>query len=562
MGCCLKRRSFLFNPNVEPEIYLDRQEVKAWLRTLLTRSLPIKIKIVALFHGTEGAGKTHFLKHVQWNLIRTGVPLVAYVDLRKTASEYDFYMRIVEALSKCGFIEDFLAEMSNLRDSKSINEMTGGVRLGWIGKQLDFNPQQIKLWIFGELPQTLGRWIISVREDADMSRTALSELLRAFYKMNERRYPVFLVDHIEDVLGDQPRNYMSRHSKEEATKHMRTLANYSSVIVALDHGDYASYKQLFPEFKLSDSEFELSFLRDDSLAEFLSELHTHVVDSTRLGEIDFATLHNGERVSSFSYPLTEESIAFMKALKTMQPGTILNILDKALKEVSEKSDETIITRSLIEKTARTLDPYSLVVCGNCGLHLMQINIDMLSKYDRPGTIVNVRCPACNVTVRPLLPLVLDRIVVDTSALVDSCVSTVFECLPDHGRSRRVTIYVPKAVRSELAHWEKKADKFSVSKSALNELRRIQELRLRGNVNIEDNVGRQPQVYEKVLAQFTDSIDRIITETAMALDATLFTQDNLMAENARATGVFSLLFRKTGDSGNMVRSLHNKGVSGQ
>ena len=560
MISCLKRRNLVFNPSVEAEIYFNREEMKKWLQKFLTRWLPMKIKVIALFYGVGGAGKTHFLRYTQWHLIKTGEPFVAYIDLRKVASEYDFYLRILDALSRCGFIEDFLNETSNLKDSRSINELTGGVRLGWVAKQLGFDPAKISLWIYGRLPHTKERWIYSVKEDANISRATLSELLKAFYKMNERRYPVFLIDHVEDVLSEPPRNYMSKNAKEETIKHLRAVGDYSSVMITLDHDNYSVYKQYFPEFKASNySEFELSYLENATFEKFFSDLRNHIVDTSKLSEVDLARMSDKERVTFSSYPLTEECICFMKTLRTMQPGIILTLLNHALRETEEESGREMITRSLAEKAIRTLTPYSLVVCKNCKLRLNHINIDLLPKYNRPGTILNIRCPICNSPVHEVLPLVLDRIVVDTSALVDLCVSTIFEYLPDHGRSRRVTIYIPKAVRHELAAWEKKMDKYSASRSALSELRRIQGLRRRGLVTIEDNIGREPRRHEKVLAQYTNSIDRIIIETAKALNATLFTQDKLMADHSGTLGVFSLLFLKKSAPRRIGRPIYRKGV---
>jgi len=534
--------------------------MKKWLQKFLTRWLPMKIKVIALFYGVGGAGKTHFLRYTRWHLVKMGEPFVAYIDLRKVASEYDFYLRILDALSRCGFIEDFLNEISNLKDSRSINELTGGVRLGWVAKQLGFDQSRISLWIYGRLPHTKERWIYSVKEDANISRITLSELLKAFYKMNKRRYPLFLIDHVEDILGEPPRNYMNKNAKEETIKHLRTVGEYSSVMITLDHDNYSVYKQYFPSFKSSNySEFELSYLENDAFEEFFSELRHLIVDMSKLSKTDLASMSDKERVTVSSYPLTEECVGFIKTLKTKQPGIILTLLDHALRETEEESGREMITRNIAEKTVKALTPYSLVVCRNCKLKLNQINIDLLPKHNRPGTILNVNCPICNSSVHELLPLVLDRIVVDTSALVDLCVSTIFEYLPYHGKSRRVTIYIPKAVRSELAHWEKRMDKYSASRTALTELRRIQGLKRRGHVNVEDNVGRQPERYEKALARLTDSVDRIIVETAKTLNATLFTVDKFMAENSRAMGVFSLLFLKKGSPRGISRTTYRGGV---
>lgn len=551
---CLKRKSIVFNPSVEPEIYLNRDEVKKWIQKLLTRWLPMNIKIVALFYGDDGGGKTHFLKHVQWHLAKIGEPLVGYVDLRRLTSEFDFYLRIVDALSRCGFLEDLLQEILSLKDSASINQLTGGWRLSWIARQLGFDPDQLSLWIYGRLPRERGRWIHSVERDVNISRATLSELLKAFYVMRNRHYPVFLIDHVEDILSEAPKNYMSKPAKEETIKLLRAIGEYSNVLLTIDNQSHSTYRRYFSEFKSSQySEIRLSYLRDDALENFFSDLRDHIVDTQRLHQIDLDSMSDKESVSVSSYPLTEECVRFIRKLNTMQPGTILRALNHALAESEERTGKEMITRSLFEKAIRNLDPCCLVVCEKCQLKLSYMSIGLRTRYNKPSTVLNVSCPICNSSTEKLLPLVLDCIVVDTSALANLCVSAVFDYLPSLGTSRRVNIYIPKAVRGELAGWEKRMEKRSASRSALYELQRINSLRRRGNVGIEENVGREPRMRDKSMARFTDSIDKIIMETAESLNGTIFTSDKLMAEDGGATGVFSLLFSVRSGSREDARS---------
>jgi len=543
MISCLKRKNVFFNPNVEPEIYLNREQIKKWFKKIITYCLPLGIKVAALFYGEKSGGKTHFLKHIQWHLVRANEPLVAYIDLQKVVSEFDFYLKIIDALSQCGFIEDFINKISILKDSISINQLTNGVRFGWIAKQLGFDPEQIYFWIYGRSPPVKGCWMHSVKRDANISRAILSELLKAFFKMNNRRYPIFLIDHLECILGELTQNYMSETAKNEAAKHIRTIGEHSHVIVALDNENYVTYQQCFSEFKSSYYfEFRLSCLEKDSFDEFFSEFREYVVDMQKLSKIDLNASRE-EHVSASSYPLTEECICFVRKFGKIQAGTFLAALNHALIESEEKGSGGVITRKLLEEKVRELDPYCLVVCKNCGLKLSKLNVEILIQHRQPSKILNVRCPTCNSPNDELLPLVLDDLVVDTSALVNLCVSALFNYLPNLGRFRKVNIYIPKAVRGELAGWEKKMNKLYASRAALYELARINGLKRRGSVNIEENIGRDPKVHEKFLAKYADSIDRIIMETAKVLNATIITGDKLMAENSAAMGVFSLLFQK-------------------
>ncbi|NIO36112.1 hypothetical protein GTO27_00225 [Candidatus Bathyarchaeota archaeon] len=61
-----------------------------------------------------------------------------------------------------------------------------------------------------------------------------------------------------------------------------------------------------------------------------------------------------------------------------------------------------------------------------------------------------------------------------------------------------------------------------------------------------------------MARYTNSVDRIIIETAKALNATLLTQDKLMADTARSLGVFSLLFLKKSESRRIGRPYYPRG----
>ena len=544
MVSCLKRRSLLFNPSVEPEVYFNRADLKKWFQKFLNDLTPINMKVIALFYGEKDAGKTHFLKYAQSQLIKRGKPFAAYIDVRKTASEFDFYLRIIESFSRFEFLEDFLNEISQVRDIKTINELCGGNRIGVISKQLNFDPEQINQWIHGKLSRSPHRWMYLVNEDANIARASLSELLRAFFKMNNRSYPIFLIDNVGDLLCDPPRNYMNEKSREETIKHVVTLGDRANILLSLDKEDYAEYRRQFTSFQSSEyCEFELHHLDDESFEKFFSELRNFIVDEENLNSIDLVPIPGNEKVSKSTFPLTEECKGFIRNMQAKQPGLVLKILNQALELSWEKSQSEMLTKSLVLESVKEIEPRSLIVCENCHLKLDQIDIELFQKLNQPGTIIAVNCFICNKPVNKLLPLVLDRIVVDTCALVDNCVSSLFDYLPDLGKSRPITIFITKAVNSELAHWEKVESKWRESRSALNEKRRIYGFKNRGKVYVEENIGRESKRFEKISAQYSNSIDRIIMEMAKTLNATLITCDKLMADEARTDGIFSLLFSK-------------------
>ena len=541
MGSCLKRKNLIFNSSVEPEVCLNRTEIKKWLQLFTDRLLPMNLKVIGLFYGEKGSGKTHILRHIQSHLIKRGEPVVAYIDLRKVTSEFDFYLRILLALSTSGFIEELLNEISNLKDALSINQLTGGNRIGWISKQFGFVPEKINSWFYGQHVNFPGRWIDSPKGNSSISRAVLNELIRAFYKMHNRRFPVFLIDHVEDVVGEKARNYMSEGAKEETIKNLNTIGASSTVLFSVDLDSYSFFRQYFASLLSSDYyEFELHYLAKDDCELFLSELRSYIVDTSKLLELDLGSLSQNEKVTSASYPLTEECADFIKNLKNNQPGLILSLLSHALGTTCENINE-VITRTNLEVAAKKLSPYNLVVCKNCNLKLKLMYIDLEKKFNSSSKILNIKCPVCNSKVEDLLPFVLDKIVVDTCALVDCGVSALFEYFPHLGECSRVIIYIPKAVINELANWEKRMEMRSASRSALGELHRIQGFIRRKQVIIEENVGREPTQSQIASASQLNTIDRIIIEIADNLNATLLTCDRIMAEQCRALGVFSILF---------------------
>jgi hypothetical protein len=539
---CLKRKNLVFNSSVEPEIYFNRSQIKKWFQAFLNRLLPMNIRVISLFYGGDGAGKTHLLKYIQSELIKRGEFFVAYIDLRKVTSEFDFYMRILSELCKSGFIEELLSEISDLKDALSINQLTGGNRIGWVSKQFGFDPEKIKSWLLGEPPKIQERWIDSPKDNSSISRATLSEILRAFYRMNNRRYPIFLIDHIEDVVGEKARNYMNENAKKETVNSLNTVGNFSTLLLAANNDSYQAFRENFPGFRSSDYyEFELQCLEGDDIERFLSELRNQIVDDSKLGDVNFSTLSVAEKVTAVSYPFTEECLSFIKKLKVKQPGIILSLITNVLKVNDYGKSADLITKRLFENMAKKCVPYNLVVCKNCGLKLKQLDVDIIPRFTNSSRIIDVKCPLCKTAASDLLPLVMRRIVIDTCALVNCCVSGLFEHLPDLGRSNRVTISIPKAVRSELAAMEKRPGMRPESRSALDELRRIQGLARRGQVIIEDYIGRGPRADEIASARLTNSVDQIIIKIAESLDATLITCDKMMAEQSSASGIFSMLF---------------------
>jgi len=521
MIACLKRKNLLFNPNNEPGIYLDRSILKKWFDSVINRWVPNKLHLITLLYGDKNAGKTHFLKYINWNLLQSNIPMVEYIDLQKLSNEYEFYLRIIEALIRCGFIENFINEISKLH----------------------YDPERIMLWIQGNLEKIKDLWIEDIKKDSFYSRVILSELLRAFYNMHNRTYPYLLLDHLESIVGDPPKNYMSKKGKEESIKHLRTIIDHSCIIMAIEYNNIWDFKEYFPKFNMSIfDEFNFNNINSEDISELIKDLNTIVINYDKIKNLNIKR-YNGEEISYEHYPLTKDCYDFIQTLRISQPGIILNLLNDALKKSLEVTGDEIITKNILEQSIQNLFPISMAICKSCKVPLNQINIHILTRNKGLSEILEIKCPLCGASVTDIVPLVLSRIIPDTSALVDKSISALFDRFRELGVRNQVNIYIPEAVRREIAAWEKRSDKYSASRSALYELNNIRKLARRKYVRIEQNVGRVPTEREIFLAQTSDSIDRIITETAEILDATLITGDNLLAENYSSSGYFSLYIIK-------------------
>ena len=535
------KKKILINPNTEPEIYFDRSDLKLWLEKLITRWLPMNLRTISLFYGADDAGKTHFLKHTQWHLLRRSENLSLYVDLRKITSDYDLYLSIMNALSRGGFISDFINRITSYKEERKINELTIGHTIGWVSSNLNYDPDIIYAWFYGNLEKIPGRWVTKIKNDNNIMNTVLSEILKAYYIMNDKKYPIFLFDHFEDIITSMQNNYMGEDLKYNTIKTLKILGNYSSLILSIDSENYLEYKEIYKGFENSQYlENQLHYLEEERYEQFLSDLSNHIVYKERISEMYVNSLNADENVTLSSYPFTEDSFIFLKSLKNVQPGFVLSVINKAI-QFSEENEIEYVSRAITQKIVREIDPYRLIICPKCLRQLSQLNVTIETKHNRPTKITGIICPLCDSPVQDLLPFVLDKLVVDTSALVDLSVSALFEHLPSLGVSSTVQLYIPNAVLGELTGFEKRMDKLNATRSALAELRRIETLRRRSRLYIEQGVGREPTGAEIRRAHSSDSIDRIITEISKVLNATLLTSDKLLANNANAKGVFSILF---------------------
>lgn len=559
MNDYLIRKNLIFNYNIEPGIYFDRNKYKKWFENVVERWIPNKLHLITLIYGDNNAGKTHFLKYINWNLLQNEfIEIVEYIDLQKVSSEYDFYSRIIEALIKCGFLNDFLIDVVSKENQLKIKKTTGGIILSTISSALSYNPEPIKLYIQGKLDEFKTLGLSDIKKDVFISTAIISELLRALYFLNNRIYPYLLIDHLESLIGDPPRSYMSKFQKEESIKILRTIIERSCIIMTLDYNSLWSFKDYFPKFNISTfDEFNFNKIYDYDISDLIKELNTYIVDRERISNIDIQS-YQEENVSREYYPLTNEGYNFILKLKS-QPGIILNVLNASLTKALEKTGIEIITKKMIEESIQKLYPQIMVMCNSCNLSLHQLNIHIHTTHRGPSYILDVKCPLCGKSITKLAPLLLDRIVPDTSALVEKSITALFQKFPELGVVNQVNIYIPKAVRSEIAALEKRREKFQASRNAIYELKNILKLAKRKYVYIEQNVGRSPTRNEIRLAQKSDSIDKIIMEIAEKYDATLVTGDNFLADNYGSLGNFSFyIIQESKDEREINKSRQRRG----
>jgi len=538
---CLRRKNFAFSPEFEADLLFERNDLKKGLKDLVDRVLTTGSKAQVVFYGDLHSGKTHLLKFVRSKLYRDHQKLGIDIDLCSCRTAFDFYIEVMSSLFRIGFIDEFVASLATM-NARGMFETTGTVRFNQAWKLLKGDVDKIRQWLEGRLEHTQKIYLPSNVDPLQATETLMG-VLRAYFVLKNRTYPVVFIDHLELIFKDIG-SLIDERNKSQISKQLSTVLNMSSFFVSIDSQCLNELRRMLYPSSTGFSFVHVSALNKDDVASFLSDIKAYLVNEDAVGRIS-QSMTDSEKITSSSYPLTEECEDYLREFDHVQPGVLSRLLDTALKKCMEKEGKYVVTRQSLVQATRQLAPELLVRCKKCKSTLKEIDVGFISLGPaKPGRISNVICPFCGSDVTELLAYALTRIVTDTSSLVGFDVSMLVNYLSGVLGEERSTVYVPKAVFAELSGWDKKFEKRQERFSAYKELENLSRLQTLGKIALVAKIGRDPTPAEIALAQKFNTIDRLIIEVAKTNDSTLLTHDNDMKQNSVHELKFTLFFLRT------------------
>jgi predicted nuclease of predicted toxin-antitoxin system len=288
---------------------------------------------------------------------------------------------------------------------------------------------------------------------------------------------------------------------------------------------------------------DLTALERNDMGEFIADARNEFVDHSKLENLSVIKLD--EHLTASSFPLTSEAELYLLSLNPLEPGKLVSILQKSLVKSVEKRNEYFISKSDIEDTIKENFSTILFRCIHCGSRLSMLIVETTSPAgNRPPKIKAVKCPHCNLTTDNLvdyLPNILKTIALDTSSLVSLDFSALNNWLGEL-KKQRVKVIISKAVLSEMSSWDKKPDKYIISRLARQEYQMLVSLDSTGKILLINDAGRNPTFAEIREATSFNSIDRLIIDIAEIEGATLFTHDQDMASYSCGRAGFTFLFK--------------------
>lgn len=537
---CLRRKNFAFSPVFEADLFFERNDMKKELEYLVDRVLATDSKTQVVFCGDLYSGKTHLLKFFRSKLYRDHQKLGIDIDLYSCRSAFDFYFEVISSLSRIGFIDEFVASLATM-NATAMFETTGTVRFNQVWKLLRRDVVKTRQWLEGKLDHPLEIYLPS-NADPLQARETLMGVLRAYFTLKSRTYPVFFIDHLELVFKDIG-SLIDEKNRSHIMKQLSTVLDMSSFFVSIDSKCQDELRRLLYPSSMGFSFVQVPALNKDGVASFLSDIRKNLVNEKVVGTISQSTT-DSEKITKSSYPLTEECEGYLSELDYVQPGVLSRLLDTGLKECVEKEGKYIVTKQSLVRAARQFAPELLVRCRRCKAALKEIDIEFASLgLATPGRISRAVCPFCKSDVSEVLAYTLTRIVPDTSSLVEFDVSMLVNYLPGPLSKERPTVYVPKAVFSELSGWDKRFEMRQERFSAYKELGNLSHLQALGKIGLVTKIGRDPTPAEIALAHKFNTIDRLIIEVAKTNNSTLLTHDNDMKQNSVHELNFTLFFSK-------------------
>jgi len=377
-------------------------------------------------------------------------------------------------------------------------------------------------------------------EESYIEVDILACLLRFYYCIwTERSYPVLTADHCETLVDDLV-TYVRSSEKIEMGRLLATMMDLSTCVFAVDSDKIDDFMRVLHPKSSSFDRHELQPLAKVDVGVFLSDARSAFVDLSM--SVGPSETPENESLSMETYPLTREAQTYVENLDPIQPGQLVNIVQKAMEISASTGYGYIVTRKNVEIAVLEREPTLLCNCRDCGRRLkMAIAFTRSSSYGRAGEIEHVDCPECGGDVRHLASIVLRTIVLDSSCFANSDFSLLLNYFANL-RTMKIRVIVPAAVSEELSAWEKKEEKRMIYRIARAEYQNLVSLDTQKRIDLELDVGRKPTPFEKKEALVSNPIDRIIIDVARINGATLLTRDQGMAASSFGKVRFVLLFR--------------------
>jgi Cdc6-like AAA superfamily ATPase len=545
-----RRGSLLCNPLVESDLFFERKKEKAALEVLLDNWMRTQSKTEIVVHGDHQAGKTHLLHYLHGRLLRKlgaeAESRVVFLDFNSIVSFQNMFRKTVETLWEIEFLKDFLTKIKQV-PVEEINYLTGNQRFSRVCSRLGYDASKVGSWIQGQLSSEEAA-LLGDSRDPQTATQILQSLLRALILSRGRSHPLYFVDHQDEMLTDS-QNMIRDGIKQDMRGLLRVLLANVSFVMGIKTSSLDCLRRSLHPISDGFTFHRIDFLDVTGIDDYLEDMRNEFVDRDAMSAGARKKV-DGEEVEQRSHPLTIQAETYLKRFHNLHSGTLSAVLDKAWKECLEKH-RSFISQQVLERIIRERFPELLLVCERCRTPLRRIKILFsTARPGRKGHIVGVTCEICEIdrsapppNVKPFLPFLMKRVVLDTSALVDFALSMLMDDVPTLGSQDPVEVLIPKAVDGELSHWDKLAGKRDVRNWALMEQDCIRRLASRKRAYLSERVGREPTYAEIMEAEQLNRIDMIIVDVAMANRATLLTCDRDQAVNASKRGVFTLHFSR-------------------
>jgi len=538
----LVRKNLVPNPLLDALLYFERGELKKRIERLITALLKVNSRAQIVIYGPHQSGKTHLLAFLRNRIFSESQMRCLEVDFIFARVPFQLYSQILNSLMLNGCMDAFLEFVVKPNGLPNLRQLTGASSvIATVFTRVSRDPKKLREWLNGNLVKQGESWMPDIK-DAWIEIDVLTNLLRFYYAFFQKQlYPVLIADHCE-ILFDDLITYINEDNRVHMAKLLCSVMDLSSFFLSIESDKIDGFNRILHPKSAAFENLELPPLQEKDIGEFIMDARNSYVDPAKTKTLSDVKLD--EHLTSASYPLTSEAEKYLLSMFPLEPGKLVKILQKSLNRSVQDRQEYFISKKDLEKTVSEILPTLFFKCTNCGskLPLLVLKTSMPTG-STAGTIRRATCPFCGTNASHLvnfLPNTLYSLVLDTSSLAGLDFSALCNWIPQL-KTRRIKVFVPTAVLSEMSAWDKKEEKRIVSRLARQEYQMLVGLDSAGRIELSE-VGRNPTMSEIKEASSFNSIDRIIIDIAELYDATLLTHDKDMASNSLRKARFTILFR--------------------